>query len=509
MDSAFDVCAGGISQLSEITLDKISRKITAADIKNKRTHIVCTMGPAVKTAETVVALIDAGLNVCRFNFSHGDHQSQKEMLMKVHSAMEQRPHANVGLMLDTKGPEIRTGLLKEHKAINLVHGQSLKITTDYTYEGDNECIACSYPKLTESVQVGSRILIADGSLTCEVMEKFSDHIVVKVLNNATIGEKKNMNLPGVKVDLPVLGEKDINDIQQFAVPNNFDFIALSFAQSADDIKECRRVLGEAGKHIKVIPKIENMEGLRNFDAILAEADGVMIARGDLGMEIPVEKVCIAQKYMIRKCNEASKPVITATQMLESMVNNPRPTRAESSDVVNAVLDGTDCVMLSGESAGGKYPVDCVEIMSKLCFEAENCVASRKQFANAIAATRKTLSQEEALARAAALVAMEIKAAAILSFSADGSLTHYISGCKPTCPVVAFSTEQHVTKYMSVCRNLMAKRIPAYGNQENDINTAIASAKEMGVIEQGDMVVVAYATGSGVQGSNNFVRVVSA
>ncbi|EDO08261.1 putative pyruvate kinase [Babesia bovis T2Bo] len=504
-----DILGVEAAQLCDISLDTIRRPIQKNDLQNKHTHIVCTMGPALVSSDAIVELIDAGMNICRFNFSHGDHVSQKQMLDKVREAMAKRPNANIGLLLDTKGPEIRTGLLKDHKAITLVHGQSLKITTDYTIEGDNECISCSYPMLTTSVKVGGIILIADGSLSCEVTEVHDKHIVVKVLNNATIGERKNMNLPGVKVELPVLGEKDINDIVNFAVPHNFDFIALSFAQSADDIKLCRKVLGEAGKHIKIIPKIENVEGLIHFDAILDEADGVMVARGDLGMEIPLEKVCMAQKYMIKKCNEKSKPVITATQMLESMINNPRPTRAESCDVANAVMDGTDCVMLSGESANGKYPALCVQHMAKLCFEAESCSAYRKLFGKAIAETKTKVSDEEALARSAALLSMELHAAAIVCVSDDDKIIRHISKCRPVCPVFSYSPEPHVVKYMSVCRGVRAKCAPKLSNQEADVAAAVASAKEAGTVNAGDSVVVVYAVGGTISTGNNSIRVVKA
>lgn len=264
-------------------------------------------------------------------------------------------------MLDTKGPEIRTGMLKGHKSVSLVAGQTLKLVTDYSFEGDETTIACSYPKLPQSVKQGGKILMADGSIVLKVIECGSDFVKCRVVNDATIGERKNMNLPGCKVDLPVTGEKDKKDILQFGLPHHMDMIAASFVQHPDDIRYLRKILGPEGQYIKIIPKIENVEGILNFDEILAEADGVMVARGDMGMEIPPEKVFLAQKMMISKCNVAGKPVITATQMLESMTSNARPTRAEVADVANAVLDGTDCVMLSGETANGKFPVEAVQV----------------------------------------------------------------------------------------------------------------------------------------------------
>lgn len=273
-------------------------------------------------------------------------------------------------MLDTKGPEIRTGMLKDHKPIELVKDQDLIISTDYTLEGDNTKIACSYNSLCTSVKVGQDVLVADGSLTCQVKEIMADSIKVTCLNGCKLGERKNMNLPGVIVDLPTLTEKDEKDLVDFGVKHNVDFVAASFVRKASDLDYIRKVLGEGGKHIKIISKIENQEGLQNYDSILEASDGIMVARGDLGMEIPPQKVFLAQKWMIEKANLAAKPVVTATQMLESMIKAPRPTRAEAGDVANAVLDGTDCVMLSGESANGDYPINAVTIMAKISVEAE-------------------------------------------------------------------------------------------------------------------------------------------
>ena len=278
------------------------------------------------------------------------------------------------------GPEIRTGLLKGGKAISLVAGQDLLISTDYTLEGDSTRISCSYASLPRSVTVGSSILIADGSVVAEVKELRSDGVVVKVLNAATIGEKKNMNLPGVIVDLPTITEKDRDDLVNFGCKYGVDMIAASFVRKASDIDVIRSVLGAAGRHIKIIAKIENQEGLANYDEILRAADGIMVARGDLGMEIPIEKVFMAQKMMIRKANLVGKPVITATQMLESMITNARPTRAECSDVANAVLDGSDAVMLSGETANGQNPVAALQFMARTCVEAEGITNYGQLFA---------------------------------------------------------------------------------------------------------------------------------
>jgi pyruvate kinase len=302
-------------------------------------------------------------------------------------------------MLDTKGPEVRTGFLRDNKPIDIVSGQSLKILTDYEIEGDNTKITCSYKNLPKSVKVGGLIYIADGSLTCEVTEVHNDHIVVKCKNSCKLGEKKNMNLPGAYVDLPTITPKDEEDLVEFGIRQNIDFVAASFVRKAQDIHNIRDVLGVGGNFIKIIAKIENHEGLENYDEILAAADGIMVARGDLGMEIPPEKVFIAQKWMIQKANLACKPVITATQMLESMIKAPRPTRAEASDVANAVLDGTDCVMLSGETANGDYPVNAVTIMGKVCVEAERTLNYRRLFNDIKLYSPQPIDTSEAVASA--------------------------------------------------------------------------------------------------------------
>merc|ERR1719446_1367631 len=331
------------------------------------------MGPTCRDVDNLVKLIDGGMNIARLNFSHENHEVHGMVVNNIREAAKKRPGKPVAILLDTKGPEIRSGFFKEGlagKKINLKQGQDLKLMTDYDFKGDETAIACSYKTLPTAVKPGQIILCADGSLSLKVKSCGSDHVVTEVLNNCSLGERKNMNLPGVKVELPVLQDKDKRDLVQFGIPQGVDFVAASFVQSAQDVDLIRKTLGMRGRNIKIISKIENEEGIINLDDIINKSDGIMVARGDLGMEIPTEKVFLAQKMMITRCNLKGKPVITATQMLESMVNLPRPTRAEASDVANAVLDGTDCVMLSGETAAGKFPLNAVTIMRRICEEAE-------------------------------------------------------------------------------------------------------------------------------------------
>ncbi|KAL3571387.1 hypothetical protein D5086_025291 [Populus alba] len=345
----------------------------AAGVMEKRpnTKIVCTLGPASRSVPVIEKLLNAGMNVARFNFSHGSHDYHQETLDNLMAAM-----LNTGIlcavMLDTKGPEIRTGFLKDGKPIQLKQGQEITISTDYSLKGDENMICMSYKKLAEDVQPGMVILCADGTISFTVLSWDTEAGLVRCRceNSAVLGERKNVNLPRVIVDLPTLTEKDKEDILAWGVPNKIDMIALSFVRKGSDLVEVRKLLGKHAKNILLMSKVEN-QGVANFDDILANSDAFMVARGDLGMEIPIEKIFLAQKVMIYKCNIQGKPVVTATQMLESMIKAPRPTRAEATDVANAVLDSTDCVMLSGETAAGAYPELAVQTMAKICVEAES------------------------------------------------------------------------------------------------------------------------------------------
>jgi len=389
-------------------------------------------------------MLDAGMNVARLNFSHGDHESHGGSVDRLREALKQRPDKVCAVMLDTKGPEIRTGMVKGG-TVTFVKDQILEITTDFDFEGDSSKIACSYQALPTSVQVGSTIFIADGSLTCEVCEILEAGVKVNVKNNATIGNRKNMNLPGAIVDLPTLTEKDEDDLVEFGLKKGVDMIAASFVRKAEDVENIRDVLGPRGAHIKIISKIENQEGLNNYDEILAATDGIMVARGDLGMEIPPEKVFIAQKWMIEKANVAAKPVVTATQMLESMINAPRPTRAEASDVANAVLDGTDCVMLSGESANGAYPIESVTIMSKICCEAEKTIDYKRLYDDIRSYTSPPVPTAEAVAAAAVGCVNDLQIDLVIVLTDSGKLARLVAKYRPRVPILAISVSNPVIR----------------------------------------------------------------
>ena len=415
-------------------------------------------------------------------------------------------------MLDTKGPEIRTGLLAGGASVELKEGQDLEIYTDYATPGDATRIACSYPTLPTSVKVGSSILIADGTLMCTVKELRAASVLVRVCNNVKLGEKKNMNLPGVIVDLPTITEKDKSDLVDFGVKYNVDMVAASFVRKGSDIAHIRETLGPAGRHIKIIAKIENQEGLHNYDEILAAADGIMVARGDLGMEIPIEKVFLAQKMMIRKANLAGKTVITATQMLESMITNARPTRAECSDVANAVLDGTDCVMLSGETANGSHPLAALSYMARTCVEAEGIV----NYAQLFAAIREStlaevgaMSIAEAVASSAVKTAIDMGAKAIIVCSETGNTARLVAKYRPPMRVLVLTGTEAVARQVSgLTRNAVAVVMGSMVGTDSIVHRAEDMMKEKGWVASGDCVVAVHGQIEGRPGSTSLCRVLT-
>lgn len=414
-------------------------------------------------------------------------------------------------MLDTKGPEIRTGFFANGaKTISLAQGQTLEITTDYEFLGDSSKIACSYAALPTSVEPGNTVLIADGSLVVTVTELRETSILVEVMNNATIGERKNMNLPGVVVDLPTVTEKDEDDIINFGLVENVDIIAASFVRKGSDVRTIRELLGEAGSHIKIISKIENQEGLDNFGEILEETDGIMVARGDLGMEIPPEKVFLAQKMMIRECNIAGKPVITATQMLESMIQNPRPTRAECTDVANAVLDGTDCVMLSGETAGGAHPLKAVSMMAHICQEAENAIEYHTLFQGICATVTDRGTEfktDEAVASAAVKTAADLHAKMLVVLTETGHTAQLVAKYRPEQPILVLTGNEEAGRFVNgLVRGCKALVVGSMIGTDSILLRAGATGKELGWVQSGDLLVAVHGIAEAKSGATNMLKV---
>ncbi|XP_050220808.1 pyruvate kinase, cytosolic isozyme-like [Mercurialis annua] len=492
----------------EILLNGKGTTMAAGGEKRPKTKIVCTLGPQSRSVDALEKLLRAGMNVARFNFSHGTHSYHQETLDNLRISM-----INTGIlcavMLDTKGPEIRTGFLKDGKPIQLTQGQEIIISTDYSLKGDENMICMSYKKLAEDVNPGSVILCSDGTISLRVLSCDKENGMVRCCceNSAFLGEKKNVNLPGVIVDLPTLTEKDKEDILQWGIPNKIDIIALSFVRKGSDLVEVRKLLGEHAKNILLMSKVENQEGVANFDDILANSDAFMVARGDLGMEIPVEKIFLAQKMMIHKANIVGKPVVTATQMLESMIKSPRPTRAEATDVANAVLDGTDCVMLSGETAAGAYPVIAVQTMARICMEAEEFIDYSDLFKKIMLNAPMPMSTLESLASSAVKAANSVRAAFILVLTKGGNTAKLLSKYRPSVPILSLVVPQivsdsfewtcsdetparHSLIYRGVVPVLSAGSIRGSGSESTDeaIMDGLKYAKMKGFCKQGDSVV---------------------
>jgi pyruvate kinase len=467
----------------------------------RKTKIVCTVGPATESEDKLTALVQAGMDVMRLNFSHGDyaeHQGRIDLVRKVCTQLG-RP---VAILLDTQGPEIRT-LKVEHDAVQLVAGQSVVLTTDANVLGTVEKIGVNYPKLIDDVAPGQQILLDDGLIALTVESIQGQELNCRVENSGELGSRKGVNLPGASVSLPALSEKDRQDLI-FGCQQGVDFVAASFIRKASDVLEIRAHLeGNGGGDIQIIAKIENEEGVRNFDEILEVADGIMVARGDLGVEIPVEEVIFAQKHMIRQCNLARKPVITATQMLDSMIKNPRPTRAEAGDVSNAILDGTDAVMLSGESAKGQYPIETVNIMAQICARTDDTMSQWRP--ETIDRLQGELAVTESVCRAAVDVATVLNAQAIVVSSFAGRSVRSVRKYFPKMPMLALTTMPKTLHQISLIRGVTGQLVAEFPDSDRLFKAAKQQVLAAGLAEPGDTIVVV--SGALVaRGSTNSVTV---
>ena len=446
----------------------------------KKTKIVCTLGPASENEETLRELIKNGLNVCRLNFSHGSHEEHKGRMDLVKKLREEL-NMPTAILLDTKGPEIRTGKF-DVPEVFLEEGQTFTITMKDVM-GDKERCTVSYKGLANDVKPGDTILIDDGLVGLTVKEVNNDDIVCEVQNSGIVKNHKGVNVPGVKVNLPAITEKDRSDIE-FGIEQGIDFIAASFVRKVSDVLAIREILEENNaEHIKIISKIENQEGVENLDEIIEVSDGIMVARGDLGVEIPTEEIPVVQKLMIKKCNEAGKPVITATQMLDSMIRNPRPTRAEVTDVANAIYDGTDAIMLSGETAAGKYPVEAVKTMATIAKRAEETMRNRRDKIN------KSKNVTDAISYATCTTAMDLEARAILSSTASGHTARMVSKFRPDCPIVATTSNESVRRQLALTWGVLPLMREKSANIDQVIVNSIEAAKTSNYVSKDDVVVI--------------------
>lgn len=470
----------------------------------RKTKIVCTIGPASGSVEVLKDMIKSGMNMARINFSHGSYPDQEKFINAVREATKE-VNMPVAMLLDMQGPEIRTGKLKE-SPVCLEPGNEFTLYNE-DVEGDEKGTSVSYKELYNDVKIGTKILIDDGLIGIEVKEIVNKDIKCIVVEGGSLGSRKSINIPGCSVRLPSLTPKDIQDLKD-GVRVNFDYVAASFVRTAQDVLDVRKILDEnGGQDIKIISKIENQEGIDNFKEILKVTDGVMIARGDMGVEIPLEQVPIVQKYFIKECNRAGKLVITATQMLESMSNSPRPTRAEVSDVANAIFDSTGAIMLSGESAMGKYPVECVKTMNKIATGIEDSIKYWKRFKRREYDFEK-FSDESKLNYSICETAMNMNAKAIVVYTETGDTPRLLSSYLPSCPIYAITTNEKTCRQLTLAWNVE----PFVYKQENTIDklleNAIADLTQKGYLEKGDLIIVAGGPGlyqeTGDKGINRMV-----
>jgi pyruvate kinase len=467
----------------------------------RHTKIVATVGPACESEQMLTALMAAGTDVFRLNFSHGEQSQKRELIQRIRKVSGKMRKA-VAILGDLQGPKIRVGLL-EGGSLQLVAGQIVAISPTVK-PGRTDLIPTTYRNLPQDVRPSDQILLDDGLLELKVLEVVADEVRCEVIIGGLLKNNKGINLPGVAVSAPALTEKD-NDDLNFCIREEVDYLALSFVRSADDVADLKRKLFVENSPIRVIAKIEKPEAVENFDAILAESDGIMVARGDLGVEIPPEKVPLIQKRIIRACNAAGKPVITATQMLESMISNPRPTRAETSDVANAILDGTDAIMLSAETAAGDYPIEAVRMMVRVAADIEGDPQLWPQNFQ----SNKTGSYRwlpDAIGQAACRVAEMVGAAAILAFTQTGSTAALVAKYRPELPVFAVTPSQSVRRRMALYRSVRSLRVDIEGDTEAQIRSVEQAVLDAGVLERGDVVVITMGSPVSDAGTTNMMKV---
>lgn len=469
----------------------------------RKTKIVCTIGPASESVEKLCQLMEAGMNVARLNFSHGDYEEHGRRIRNIREA-EKLTNKTVAILLDTKGPEIRTHNM-EDGAIELKTGREIIISMEEVL-GTPEKISVTYEGLVDDVHVGSKILLDDGLIALEVIEidRHKREIRAKIFNGGILKNKKGVNVPGVSVNLPGLTEKDAEDIK-FGIEQGVDFIAASFVRRASDVLEIRNFLEKnGGEDIHIIPKIENREGVENIDEILEISDGLMVARGDLGVEIPAEEVPLVQKYLIKKCNLLGKPVITATQMLDSMQRNPRPTRAEASDVANAIFDGTDAIMLSGETAAGMYPVEAVQTMHNIASRAETALDHKRVLTKRSQDTEHNIT--DAICQSVAHTALNLNVKAIITPTESGHTASMVARYRPKAPIIAVTTHERVLRKLCLVWGVYPRLSRPSNTIDEMLDIAVEESLRSGIIKEGDLVVITAGVPVGESGTTNLMKV---
>ncbi len=467
----------------------------------RKTKIICTLGPASESEDKLKELMQAGMNVARFNFSHGTHEEQKKKFARVLKVSNELG-LNISTLLDTKGPEIRLRDFEGGK-VELKAGRKFILTTEEML-GTSEKATITYKNLKNDISVGNTILIDDGLIEMQVEEITETDIVCQVMNGGFVSNHKGVNVPGAVLSMPYISEVDKEDIL-FGIEMGFDFLAASFARSKEDILEVRRILEEHNSPMKIIAKIENMQGIQNLDEILSVSDGIMVARGDMGVEIPLEDVPVLQKMMIKKAVSQGKHVITATQMLESMIKNPRPTRAEATDIANAIYDGTTAIMLSGESAAGLYPVEAVKTMARIAERAEQDIDYRARMQRNHDHTNPDIT--EAISYATCTTAMDLNAAAVITVTMSGFTAEMISKYKPGCTIIGCSVNPRVCRQLNLLWGVQPLLVQREENAEDLFEASVRNARKAGYVKSGDTVVLTAGVPIGTPGRTNMIRVV--
>lgn len=469
----------------------------------RKTKIVCTIGPASESIEKLTKLMEAGMNVARLNFSHGNYEEHGARIKNIREAAE-TAGKNIAILLDTKGPEIRTHNMKDG-AIELVAGNDV-IVSMTEVEGTTEKFSVTYEGLIDDVTEGSRILLDDGLIGLEVtkVDASANELHTKILNSGTLKNKKGVNVPGVSVNLPGITEKDANDIR-FGIEQGIDFIAASFVRRASDVLEIKQLLEDNNaSHIHIIPKIENQEGVDNIDEILEVSDGLMVARGDLGVEIPAEEVPLVQKSLIKKCNILGKPVITATQMLDSMQRNPRPTRAEASDVANAIFDGTDAIMLSGETAAGLYPVEAVQTMNNIASRAEEALNYKEILSKRSRDVEPNIT--DSIGQSVAHTALNLEVKAVITPTGSGHTARMISKYRPEAPIVAVTYDAHILRQLALVWGVYPRLSNKSESTDEMLDVAVQESVNSAIVTHGDLVVITAGLPVGETGTTNIMKI---
>lgn len=467
----------------------------------RKTKIICTLGPSTEDTNVMKQLMLEGMNVARFNFSHGDYKSHLANLKKIEK-LRKELDLPIATLLDTKGPEIRIGNFKDHK-ISLEKDQLFTLTTR-DIEGDEHQVSVSYKDIINDVHKGDRVLIDDGLVELEIQNISETDILCKVLNEGTISDHKGVNVPGVDLTMPFISQKDYEDIV-FGIENGYDFVAASFTRTAEDILEIRKIFQEKKcKTMNIIAKIENMQGVNNIEEIIRVSDGIMIARGDMGVEIPLEDVPVIQKEIIKKARDAGKQVITATQMLDSMIKNPRPTRAEATDVANAIYDGTSAIMLSGETAAGLYPVEALKTMVKIAIRTEQDIDYKGRFEAGKYQVKGNITN--AISHATCTTALDLNAAAIITVTKLGGTARMVSKYRPSCPIIGGSPNEYVCRQLNLSWGVIPVKLENQEKTDDLFDHAVDSAMRKGLLKQGDLTVITAGLPLGVPGTTNLIKV---